>query len=221
MKINPLVYAELKHNIALSRLMAERRRAEWRTAAPTSTRAASVAKEVRRWTDSLEGWEAVLDLVNAAVPAPVLDVSSLADPPGSQVLNPGVNCLAPPGNAGMTTGELLRTPKSLHYCARPGCGHGDRVHGPFCFAAGCSCADWVWRVRLNPVVCGHLSWNPRDDQEPVTCDDCGQRLTAEERSARMECSFCGHEYHGPDTWEGMDACAQTGCACLAERMARR
>ena len=48
------------------------------------------------------------------------------------------------GAAGLTPGELLRAPKALHYCARPGCGHGDNVHGPFCFAAGCVCADWVW-----------------------------------------------------------------------------
>lgn len=44
---------------------------------------------------------------------------------------------------GMTTGELLRTPKSTAYCATPGCGHGDNVHGPFCFAAGCDCADFT------------------------------------------------------------------------------
>lgn len=44
---------------------------------------------------------------------------------------------------GMTTGELLRTPKSSTYCATPGCGHGGNVHGPFCFAAGCDCADFT------------------------------------------------------------------------------
>lgn len=44
---------------------------------------------------------------------------------------------------GMTAGELLRTPKSTTYCATPGCGHGDNVHGPFCFAAECDCADFT------------------------------------------------------------------------------
>lgn len=46
--------------------------------------------------------------------------------------------------AGMTPGELLKTEKARHYCGRPGCGHGDNIHGPFCFASGCACGDWVW-----------------------------------------------------------------------------
>jgi hypothetical protein len=49
-----------------------------------------------------------------------------------------------PGDGGLTAAELLRTPKGTAYCARPGCGHGDNVHGPFCFASGCGCADWSW-----------------------------------------------------------------------------
>jgi hypothetical protein len=65
-------------------------------------------------------------------------------------------CVAPKGESeipephlavddpGMTPGELLRTPKSTAYCATPGCGHGDNIHGPFCFAAGCDCTDWRW-----------------------------------------------------------------------------
>lgn len=49
--------------------------------------------------------------------------------------------------AGLTAGELLRLPKAAYYCGRPGCGHGDSVHGPFCFAAGCACGDWMWAAR--------------------------------------------------------------------------
>ncbi len=49
---------------------------------------------------------------------------------------------------GLTLGELLTLPKSLYYCARPGCGHGDRIHGEFCFAAGCECTDWIWDAQM-------------------------------------------------------------------------
>ena len=201
MTIDPLTRAELEHNATTASLMAERRRAQWRTAVPTSTRSAALAREVRSWEAQAASWTAVLALVDAAAMVPVLTpkpqatryvLKSIPHPYGGAptvvqvaepVPNPGVNCLDQHGNAGLTAGELLRTPKSLHYCARPGCGHGDRIHGPFCFAAGCMCLNWVWEIR--------------------------------------ECQFCDHPYHGPDTWEGMDVCTRTGCACLAERMARR
>jgi len=91
-------------------------------------------------------------------------------------------------------------------------------------AEGNSYAGRLLRESSEPLrptdVCSHLSWNPRDDQDPVTCDDCGHRFTTEEWSARMECSLCGHRYHGPDT-EDMFVCTQTGCACRSERSARR
>lgn len=51
--------------------------------------------------------------------------------------------------AGLTPGELLLTPKAAHYCGRPGCGHGDNIHGPFCFASECACGDWIWDSSLN------------------------------------------------------------------------
>ena len=66
MTIDPLTRAELEHNAANASLMAERRRAQWRTATATSTRALALSREVRSWETQATSWTAVLALVDAA-----------------------------------------------------------------------------------------------------------------------------------------------------------
>mgnify|MGYP001604937372 FL=1 len=52
-------------------------------------------------------------------------------------------------DGGFTPEELAKIDQGKYRCARPGCGHGDAVHGPFCFVSGCQCADWVSRWNLS------------------------------------------------------------------------
>src|SRR6266403_379654 len=175
MTIDPLTRAELEHNAATASLMAERRRVEWRAAIPTSTRSLALSREVRRWETQATSWTAVLALVNNTALAPVLDSGSFE-----------AGRRAAEKEYEESWGECQACGRSRHAALNP-----------------CTCPVYV-PVAPEPLrptdVCSHLSWNPRDDQEPVTCDDCGYRFTAEELLDRADrCSFCGHPYHGPDT----------------------
>lgn len=51
-------------------------------------------------------------------------------------------------DGGLTAQELAGIDQGKYRCARSGCGHGDAVHGPFCFVSGCACADWLSERKL-------------------------------------------------------------------------
>lgn len=72
------------------------------------------------------------------------DRTLLAAPSRTVLSSPA---LAASGNTavdgGLTAAELEGIDQGRYRCARAGCGHGDAVHGPFCFVSGCACADWL------------------------------------------------------------------------------
>jgi len=168
--IDPLTRAELQHNAATASLMAERRRSQWRTATPTSTRALALAREVRSWETQSASWTAVLALVDGAESAP--------EP--SEALSEAFD-------AGHRTAEKEHK-EAWGKC--PYCGRSRQAALNPC-TYPCPGYIHVHGARIPTQT------DKPEDQEP--------------------CDFCGHPYHGPDTWDEMGPCSQVGCRCQPEK----
>lgn len=66
-----------------------------------------------------------------------------------------------PVDSGMTPAELEAAGPGTYRCT---CGHGDNVHGPFCFAAGCTCTGFL---REGAAFVGNTAYcHFRPDEHP-------------------------------------------------------
>lgn len=137
MTIDPLTRAELEHNATLAKLMAERRRVEWRAAVPTSTRSLALGREVRRWEVQAASWADVIRMVDTVALAPVLDAGTCSHPSWEADAH-GVPIRCTDCAHWFTMAERLDRADLCRFCEHRHHGDDDETMQP-CTQAGCAC----------------------------------------------------------------------------------
>ncbi|WP_326811683.1 hypothetical protein [Streptomyces scopuliridis] len=103
-----------------------------------STRIKRYRDEVR--TETLAEVAEMLDRVGHPAAALVLRYADKTAGPEEKTTPNAGTAVTPQVDSGLTADELAQTPDGTHRCP---CGHWDNIHGPFCFAAGCSCGNFT------------------------------------------------------------------------------